>query len=216
MTDEQLQADVVAELFWDPRVGSKAIAVSADAGTVTLHGTVDSFREVREAGKAACRVYGVTRVCNELDVRLLDDSKRDDAELRGDVLQALMLDSLIPTTVDVRARNGSVTLSGTADWQYQRDEAEVLAASVPGVYALQNHIRLTPAPDTGEVKKDISEAFRRNASLDAERLSVQTTSYGRVALVGTVSSWAEHDEALAAAWSAPGVTEVDDQILVTY
>jgi osmotically-inducible protein OsmY len=143
---------------------------------------------VREAGKAACRVYGVTRVCNELDVRLLDDSKRDDAELRGDVLQALMLDSLIPTTVDVMARNGSITLSGTADWQYQRDEAEFLAASVPGVYALQNHIRLTPAPDTSEVKKDISEAFRRNASLDAERLSVQTTSYGRVALVGTVSS----------------------------
>lgn len=216
MTDEQLQADVVAELFWDPRVSSEAIAVSADAGTVTLRGTVDSFREVREAGKAACRVYGVTRVCNELDVRLLDDSKRDDAELRGDVLQALMLDSLIPTTVDVRARNGSVTLSGTADWQYQRDEAEFLAASVPGVYALQNHIRLTPAPDTGEVKKDISEAFRRNASLDAERLSVQTTCYGRVALVGTVGSWAEHDEALAAAWSDPAVTEVDDQILVTY
>ena len=216
MTDEQLRADVVAELFWDPRVSSEAIAVSADAGTVTLRGTVDSVREVREAGKAACRVYGVTRVCNELDVRLLDGSKRDDAELRGDVLQALMLDSLIPTTVDVMARNGSITLIGTADWQYQRDEAEFLAASVPGVCALQNHIRLTPAPDTGEVKKDISDAFRRNASLDAERLSVQTTSYGRVALVGTVSSWAEHDEALAAAWSAPAVTEVDDQILVTY
>ena len=216
MTDEQLQADVIAELFWDPRVGSEAIAVSADAGTVTLRGTVDSLRAKREAGKAACRVYGVTRVRNELDVRLLDDSKRDDAELRGDVLQALMLDSLIPTTVDARARNGFVTLSGTADWQYQRDEAGILAASVPGVYALRNHIRLTPAPDTVEVKKDISEAFRRNASLDADRLSVDTTCYGRVALVGTVSSWAEHDEAVAAAWSAPGVTEVDDQILVAY
>jgi osmotically-inducible protein OsmY len=216
MTDEQLQADVSAELFWDPRVGSEAIAVSADAGTVTLRGAVDSLRAKREAGKAACRVYGVARVRNELDVRLLDDSKRDDAELRGDVLQALMLDSLIPTTVDARARNGFVTLSGTADWQYQRDEAEILAASVPGVYALRNHIRLTPAPDTVEVKKDISEAFRRNASLDADRLSVDTTCYGRVALVGTVSSWAEHDEAVAAAWSAPGVTEVDDQILVAY
>ena len=216
MTDEQLQADVIAELFWDPKVGSGAIAVSADAGTVTLRGAVDSLRAKREAGKAACRVYGVTQVRNQLDVRLLDDSKRDDAELRGDVLQALMLDSLIPTTVDATARNGFVTLSGTADWQYQRDEAETLAASVPGVYALRNHIRLTPAPDTVEVKKDISEAFRRNASLDANRLSVDTTCYGRVALMGTVSSWAEHDEAVAAAWSAPGVTEVDDQILVAY
>lgn len=216
MTDEQLQADVVAELFWDPKVGSEAIAVSAAAGTVTLRGTVGSFREKREAGKAACRVYGVTGVHNELDVCLLDDSKRDDAELRGDVLQALMLDSLIPTTVDARARNGSVTLSGTADWQYQRDEAEFLAASVPGVYAVHNDIRLTSAPGAGDVKKDISEAFRRNAKLDGDRLSVDTTSYGRVALVGTVSSWAEHDEAVAAAWSAPEVTDVDDQILVAY
>jgi osmotically-inducible protein OsmY len=166
MTDEQLQADVVAELFWDPKVDSEAIAVSADAGTVTLRGAVDSFRQKREAGKAARRVYGVIGVQNELDVRLLDDSKRDDAELRGDVLQALMLDSLIPTTVDARARNGSVTLSGTADWQYQRDEAEFLAASVPGVYALHNDIRLTSTRGASDVKKDISEAFRRNAKLD--------------------------------------------------
>jgi osmotically-inducible protein OsmY len=127
---------------------------------------VDSFRQKREAGKAARRVYGVIGVQNELDVRLLDDSKRDDAELRGDVLQALMLDSLIPTTVDARARNGSVTLSGTADWQYQRDEAEFLAASVPGVYALHNDIRLTSTRGASDVKKDISEAFRRNAKLD--------------------------------------------------
>ena len=161
-------------------------------------------------------MYGVARVDNELDVRLLDDSKRDDAELRGDVLQALMLDSLIPTTVDTRARNGFVTLSGTADWQYQRDEAEFLAASVPGVSAVQNDIRLTAAPKARDVKKDISEAFRRNAKLDADTLSVDTTPYGRVTLAGTVGSWAERDEAVAAAWSAPGVTEVDDQIVVAY
>jgi osmotically-inducible protein OsmY len=216
MTDEQLQADVVAELAWDPKVGSEAIAVSADAGTVTLRGTVDSFRAKREAGKAASRVYGVIGVHNELDVRLLIDSKRDDAELRGDVLQALMPDSLIPTTVEARARNGSVTLNGTADWQYQRDEAEFLAARVPGVHALHNDIRLTSAPGPGGVKKAISEAFRRNAKLDGDRLSVDTTSSGGVALVGTVSSWSEHDEAVATAWSAPGVTEVDDQILVAY
>jgi osmotically-inducible protein OsmY len=216
MTDEQLQADVVAELLWDPKTGSEAIAVSADAGTVTLRGIAGSFRAKREAGKAACRVYGVIGVQNELDVQLPDDNQRDDAELRGDVLQALMLDSVIPTTIDARARNGSVTLNGTADWQYQRDEAEVIAASVPGVYALQNHIRLLPAPGAVSVKRDISEAFRRNAKLHRDRLSVDTTSYGRVALVGTVSSWAEHDEAVATAWSAPGVTEVDDQILVAY
>lgn len=215
MTDDQLQADVAAELCWDPKIDSRAMAVSADAGTVSLRGTVGSFREKREAGKAACRVYGVLGVDNELDVRLLDDSKRDDAELRGDVLQALMLDGLIPTTVDTRARNGFVTLCGTADWQYQRDEAEFLAASVPGVSAVQNNIRLTSAK-AHDIKKNISDAFRRNAKLDAAMLSADATSCGRVTLAGRVSSWAEHDDAVAAAWSAPGVTEVDDQIVVAY
>jgi len=127
-----------------------------------------------------------------------------------------MLDSLIPTTIDAMARNGFVTLSGTADWQYQRDEAEFLTASVPGVSGIRNDIRLTSVPTARDVKKDISDAFRRNARLDADRLSIDTTSYGRVILAGTVSSWAEHDEAVAAVWSAPGVTEVDDQILVAY
>jgi osmotically-inducible protein OsmY len=216
MTDAQLQADVAAELWWDPKIDSRAIAVSADASAITLRGTVGSFREKREAGKAACRVYGVARVDNELEVRLLDDSKRDDAELRGDVLQALMLDSLIPTTVDVKARNGFVTLSGTADWQYQRDEAEFLAASVPGVYAIQNDIRLTSSPYVRDVTKDITEAFRRSARLDGGRLSVDVASYGQVTLAGTVNSRAERDEAVAIAWSAPGVTGIEDQIVVAY
>jgi osmotically-inducible protein OsmY len=200
----------------DPKVDSEAIAVSADVGTVTLRGTVGSPREKREAGKSACRVYGVTGVDNELDVRRLDDSNRDDAELRGNVLQALMLGSLIPTTVDARARNGSVTLTGTAAWQHRRDEAEFLTASIPGVSAIQNDIRLTSTQNARDVKKDISDAFLRNAKLDADRLFIDTTSYRRVTLAGTVSSWAEHDEAVDAAWSTPGVTEVDDQIQVAY
>ena len=200
----------------DPKVDSEAIAVSADVGTVTLRGTVGSPREKREAGKSACGVYGVTGVDNELDVRRLDDSNRDDAELRGNVPQALMLGSLIPTTVDARARNGSVTLTGTADWQHRRDEAEFLTASIPGVSAIQNDIRLTSTQNARDVKKDISDAFLRNAKLDADRLFIDTTSYRRVTLAGTVSSWAEHDEAVDAAWSAPGVTEVDDQIQVAY
>jgi osmotically-inducible protein OsmY len=216
MTDDQLQADVAAELSWDPKVDGKAIAVSADGGTVTLRGTVGSPREKHEAGKAARRVHGVTGVRNELSVRRLDDSRRDDAELRGDVLQALMLDSVIPTTVDARVRDGLVTLTGTADWQHQRDEAELMAGSVPGVSGIHNDIKLTTAPNARDVKKDISDAFRRIAKLDAHCLSVDTTSHGQVTLAGAVSSWAEHDEAVAAAWSAPGVTEVDDQILVAY
>ena len=216
MTNDDLQLDVAAELSWDPKLDSQAIAVSADDGAVTLRGTVGSFREKREAGKAAARVYGVTEVSNELQVRMLDGSKRDDAELRGDVLHALMLDSLVPMTVDAKVRDGFVTLTGTVQWQYQRDEAEFLTASAPGVSGIQNDITLTSTPDGRDIKNDISNAFRRSAKLDAEELSVDTTSNGTVILAGAVGSWAEHDEAVAAAWSAPGVTEVDDRIVVEY
>jgi osmotically-inducible protein OsmY len=216
MTNDDLQLDVAAELSWDPKLDSKAIAVSADDGAVTLRGTVGSFREKREAGKAAARVYGVTEVSNELRVRMLDSSRRYDADLRGDVLQALMLDSLVPMTVDAKVRDGVVTLTGTAQWQYQRDEAEFLTASVPGVSGIDNDITLTSTPDGRDIKNDISDAFRRSARLDADELSADTPSYGTVILAGAVSSWAEHDEAVAAAWSAPGVTEVDDRIVVEY
>ena len=216
MTNDDLQLDVAAELSWDPKLDNKAIAVSAADGAVTLRGTVASFREKQEAGKAATRVYGVTEVSNELQVRMLDSSRRDDADLHGDVLQALMLDSFVPMTVDAKVRDGVVTLTGTAQWQYQRDEAEFLTASVPGVSGLKNDITLTSAPDGRDIRNDISDAFRRSARLDADELSADTPSYGIVILAGAVSSWAEHDEAVAAAWSAPGVTEVDDRIVVEY
>ena len=216
MTDDDLQLDVAAELFWDPKVDGAEIAVSADAGAVTLSGTVRSLREKREAGKAAARVYGVAGVSNQLYVQMPDSSDRDDTELRGDVLAALMLDCLIPMTVDARVRGGLVTLTGTADWQYQRDEAEFLTASVPGVLDIQNHITLTTPPAEHDIDSGIRSAFRRNSRFDAGGLSVATGSSGTVILAGTVTSWAEHDEAMAAVWSAPGVTAVDDRIVVEY
>jgi osmotically-inducible protein OsmY len=215
MTDDQLQADVALSSCGpegrqrgDRRIGGRRHRHPA------RHRGQPPRSARRESPRVGCT--GVTGVDNELDVRRLDDSNRDDAELRGNVLQALMLGSLIPTTVDARARNGSVTLTGTAAWQHRRDEAEFLTASIPGVSAIQNDIRLTSTQNARDVKKDISDAFLRNAKLDADRLFIDTTSYRRVTLAGTVSSWAEHDEAVDAAWSAPGVTEVDDQIQVAY
>jgi len=216
MTDDDLRRDVAAELSWDPKVGSQTIVVSADAGVVTLRGTVGTLREKLEAGHAAGRVYGITEVSNQLCVQTSDGGTRDATDLRGDVLDALMLDSLIPMTVDAKVRDGRVTLTGTASWHYQRDEAEFLAASVPGVVGIDNEITLTSAPDGGDVKRDIVRAFRRSAVLHARELSAETISYGTVILAGTVNSWAEHREAVAAAWSAPGVTQIDDQIVVEY
>ena len=214
--DTDLTADVGDELFWDPKVDSTAIAASADGGKVTLRGTVGSLREKREAQKAAQRVFGVISVDNQLQVRLMNDDKRADAELRGDVLQALMLDSIVPKTVDAKVEDGFVTLTGKANWQYQRDEADFVVSNIVGTLDVFDEIELEyPTPNRGDVKESIKKAFKRNAALDAKDLDVSTGN-GSVTLKGTVSSWAEHDEAVDAAWAAPGVSSVHDQLTVAY
>ncbi len=216
MTDDDLRRDVAAELSWDPQVDSAAIEVSAASGMVTLRGTVAGLWHKRAGGNAAARVRGVTRVANELCVQIPDRDRRGDEDLCGDVLEALMLEGWVPMTVDAQARDGFVTLTGTVEWHYQREAAESRTAGVPGVIGIDNAIALARAPDARAARGAISCAFRRDAVLDADRLSVETFPGGLVVLSGTVSSWAAHDHALAAAWSAAGVTDVDDRIGVEY
>jgi osmotically-inducible protein OsmY len=216
VSNDELRINVEDELLWEPKVDNQAVAVSTDDGVVTLRGTVGSLRERREATNAAKRVYGVKQLHNELQVRLLNDNRRDDADLRGAVLQALMLDALVPSTVDATVRDGLVTLTGTAAYQFERAEAEFVAGNILGVAWIDDDITLTtPSASTGDVKHSIKKALERDAKLDAEELSVESSN-GTVTLAGTVSSWAEHDAAVNAAWSAPGVSMVDDLIFVDY
>jgi osmotically-inducible protein OsmY len=214
LRDDDLRRHVVAELLWDPQVDSEAIDVSAAGGTITLRGTVASLRLKRAAGGAAARIHAVRRVANELQVQIPDAHRRDDDDLRGDVLEALMLDVSVPMTVDAQVRDGLVSLTGMAQWHYQREAAESRTAGVPGVASIDNAIILTQAPDARAAADAISGAFRRDAVLAADTLSVEASPGGLVSLSGTVSSWTAHDHAVAAAWSAPGVTQVDDRIRV--
>jgi osmotically-inducible protein OsmY len=203
-------------LFWEPKVHSETIAVEAQDGKVSLRGTVGSPREKAEAKKAAERVHGVVSVDNQLEVRLMDGDRREDAEIRADVLQALMLDSIVPDTVDVKVRDGFVTLTGSAEWQYQRDEAVFVASNVVGALDVRDEIELKhPSPNAADVHERIEAAWKRNAALEADDLKIYTTG-GNVTIEGTVSSWAEHDEAIEAAWAAPGVKSVEDHLTVVY
>jgi len=216
MSDKKIQQYVEDELLYDPKVDSAAVAVSTHEGDVTLRGTVGSFRQKLEAKKAAERVYGVKGVDNQLQVRLLGENGKEAADLRGAVLKAMTLNTFVPSTVDAEVTDGTVTLTGTVDWQYERDEAEWVAGSVPGVMDVYDEIELVGTqPDAGDVKHAIKDAFKRDAKLDADTLSVSTYD-GTVSLDGTVSSWAEHDAAIDAAWAAPGVTNVEDNVLVEY
>jgi osmotically-inducible protein OsmY len=215
MSDYDLEGLVKDELTWDPKLDANAIGVVADDGVVTLRGNVSSFRQKREASKDVERVAGVRKVENKLDVQILDRDRRDDSELRGAVLQALMLDTVVPSTIDVEVANSFVTLTGTSNWQFERDEAEFVASNVPGVISVINDVDIVPRAPTAPIS---STRSRRRWS--ATRSSMPTASLSRangtVTLRGTVSSWADHDEAVSAAWAAPGVSRVKDHILVAY
>ncbi|HEX6452332.1 MAG TPA: BON domain-containing protein [Trebonia sp.] len=212
--NDNLRFHVIAELGGDPRVEGETFQVSTAGGTVTLQGTVASLWLKRAAGMAVARVRGVASIVNELTVQLAAMDRQDDEDLRGDVLEAMMLDISVPMSVDARVRNGFVTLIGTAQWHYQREAAESRTAGVPGVVGIDNVITLIQAPDADAAWKAVTSALRRNAALGADVLSVESSSGGLVTLSGAVSSWAAHDEALAAAWSVPGVTQVEDRIRV--
>ncbi|HVM66327.1 MAG TPA: BON domain-containing protein [Acidimicrobiales bacterium] len=215
MDNDELQQRVRDELFWDAKLDSAEIAVSANNGVITLKGTVGSLPQKREAKKAAERVYGVLSVKDELAVRILTGDRHEDADLRGRVLQALMLNSLVPSTIDAQAKHGVVTLTGSANWQYQREEAYTTASNVTGVAEVIDQVRLEVMPKAADVQSSIKKALERNADVDADDLTIETHN-GSVSISGTVGSWGEHDEVIAAAWSAPGVTSIDDLMVVRY
>jgi osmotically-inducible protein OsmY len=217
MTNDELRASVEAELRFDPQLDPQAIAVAASDGVVTLRGTVGSFRERRQATNAAKRLYGTKHVDNQLDVKLMTEDRREDADLRGAVLQALTLNALVPSTVDADVNDGHVTLRGDANYQFQREEAETTAGNVIGVTWVTNSIELiAPAPSSGNVQDSITRAFERDAKLDSAGVHIESVNGGTVKLSGSVRSWAEHDAAIGAAWAAPGVSDVDDRLLVVY
>jgi osmotically-inducible protein OsmY len=217
MPDIPLTEAVNEELLWDPRVDPVEIAAEADYnGHVTLRGTVGSFRQKHEARRAAERVVGVTKVKNDLRIQILDVDRQVDSAVRGAVLQVLMLDSLVPSTIDAKVKDGFVTLTGSASWQFERDEAEMVAMNVIGVTGLEDEVYLTgELPDAYDITDSIKKAFKRSAKLDARDISVATK--GRTVTVsGVVSSWSEHDAAIDTAWAAPGVNKVEDHVLVEY
>jgi osmotically-inducible protein OsmY len=215
MSNDELRTAVEEELLYEPRIDNdRQIAVAAADGVVTLRGTVGSLRERFEANKAARRVAGVKDVDDQLQVKLLGGKSKGDAELRGDVLQALLLDSDVPSSVEARTVDGVVTLSGTANHYFQSEEAVKTAAKVEGVTAIDNQIMLVPPPPTeNDIRHTIEKALKRTAQHDAQRISV-VTSDGVVALRGTVGSWAERDAVVSAAERAPGVVRVDDYIAI--
>jgi len=212
-SDRQLREAVLKQLEWDPQVTSKDISVAAVDNVITLTGFAHHYSEKYAAEKAAKSVYGVRAVANDIEVKL--GTARSDPEIARDLAQATKLDvALPPNGIKATVQDGFVTLEGAVEWNFQRAKIEASTRNVPGVRGVMNHIVIKPqAVSTVEVLHKIEDALRRNAEVDARRITVSTKE-GQVHLYGSVRSWAERDEAEHAAWSAPGVSDVVDHIAV--
>jgi osmotically-inducible protein OsmY len=212
MRDKMLQQDVIDELSWDPSVDAAHIGVSVENGVVTLTGHVPSYAQKLAAEHAAKRVKGVHAIAQEIEIRY--PGAHSDEDIAGRAVAALDWDVLIPKgSVQVTVSKGWVTLNGDLDWEYQRRAAATDVSKLAGVMGVSNLTTLKPRVTPTDITQRIEKALQRDAGLEARNIRVSVVD-GKVKLDGRVHSWHEREAVERAAWAAPGVSAVEDHVIV--
>lgn len=207
-TDSEIQTDVMEELTWEPLLHACEIGVAVKNGVVTLSGTVDMYKKKILAERATQRVTGVKAVAEDIEVKLNGDGKKNDSEIAEAIITSLKWHSALQAgKLKIKVENGWVTLDGETEWEFQSKAAQSIIENTVGVSGITNHIKIVPLLSPNEVKKRISSAFHRSATVDTEKVDI-TVEGGKVILTGKVRSYAEKCDAEKAAWLAPGVTTV--------
>ena len=214
-TDGQLQRDVIDELKWDASLAGSEIGVAAREGVITLAGQVDSFAKKYAAVLAAERVAGVRAIAEQIHVVIPGALKRTDTDLAHAIVKMLEWDVQVPDIrVKARVEDGWVWLEGDVDWRFQSRAAERAVRNLTGVRGVTNLLQVKAHVSIPDVKQRIENAFKRSAEIDSGKITVDAMD-GAVTLRGTVRTWGERRDAEDAAWSAPGVRRVKDELLVT-
>lgn len=209
--DQSLRDAVIRQLEWDPQVDASLIGVSAQAGIATLTGYVGTYTAKLAAERAVRKVSGVTGVVDDLEVRLTQP--RIDPEIAKDAVEALNSRVNVPRDIAVTVHDGHITLTGRAEWMFEKVAAEKAVKHLRGVHGVFNRIEVTPTILPKDVQKRITRALHQQADVDARKIHVEAVGRA-VKLTGTVRTWRERDEVMRSVWGAPGVAFVENYIEV--
>lgn len=212
-TDAQLQKDILAELAWDPAINATDVGVIVKDGVVTLAGHLTNYAEKYAAERAARRVSGVKAMAVEIEVRLSPSYKRGDSDIAAAAKRALEWNVTVPDTIQLKVENGWITLSGEAEWDYQRKAAERSVRDLFGVVGVTDLVKVKPKVSPSDIEKGVRDALVRQAEQEASQLQIKVDGT-IVTLRGKVHSWTELRAAQSAAWAAPGVSSVVNELTV--
>jgi osmotically-inducible protein OsmY len=215
--NEILRADVEKAIKWEPLLNASEIGVTAQDGIITLTGTVNNFSQKRYAEDAARSVLGVKVVVEKIEVQFISDMvNRTDNEIASEIVNAYKMDYAFPENkVQAKVENGWVILSGEVNWNYQKDNAKSTVIKLGGVKGVVNDIKIAPSIAENVEKKDVEAALKRNWSIEADKIDVKVSGK-KVTLKGRVNSWYQKVEAGKLAWNAPGVSEVENDLVIDY
>lgn len=214
MNDLSLRNTILNELDFQPDIDAAHIGVGVDNGVVTLSGYVNSYAQKMSAERAVKAIKGVRAVAEEIQVRLDKNVGTSDDTIAKRALSIISWSSDAPAgDIKIVVQKGWVTLEGQVDWQYQKEIAESAVRKLSGVVGINNHLTLRTRVNVVDIQQSIVDALKCNAEVDAKGLHVKVEG-SVVKLEGKVHFWRERQIAERAAWSVPGVSKVDDHLLI--
>jgi len=212
--DKDMRQEVLDALDWEASITSGDIGVGVSSGVVTLTGYVPTFAQKRTAERTALRVSGVKGIANDLVVKLPKKKERTDTDIAKAAVRAIRWHTELPQdTISVQVRDGWVTLEGTVDWNYQRERAADVVRPLTGLRGLTNTLAVAPRATSSDIRDRIRNALEREVNREAKNLVIEIDG-DTVRLSGVVHSWIERRNAERAAWSAPGITDVVNDLEV--